>query len=79
MTDFPPPSRLCVSIRMNEEQTQLIERAAAAAGVQPAQWAQRHMFAALGCLPPNSPADAPVLKDIFTRAAYLDSLLADKQ
>ncbi|MDB5530758.1 MAG: hypothetical protein JWR51_3861 [Devosia sp.] len=82
MTDadiFKLPSRLCVSIRMTEGQTKLIERAAAAAGVSPGQWAQRHMLAALGCLEPNSPEDVGVLTDIYANASYLDSLLVEKQ
>jgi len=81
MTDdlFTHPSRLCVSIRLTEDQTALIEQSAAAAGLSTARWAQRHLLAALGCLPAVSSEDAAVLTDIIARAAHLDSLLTAKQ
>lgn len=69
----------CVSIRLTCQQTALIERAASCTGLSPAQWAQRHLLAALGCLPTHSPEDSIVLDDIFARAAHLDSLRAAKQ
>lgn len=79
---FPPIGDkigLCVSIRLSPAQAESIRQAASAAGLHPGAWAQRHMLAAAGCLPFNSPDDAPILRQIHEAGVYLDSLLVTKQ
>lgn len=68
-----------VAIHLSPAQADRVRQAAAAAGVEAGQWVRRHMLAAAGCLPPNSPDDTPALREIYEAAAYLDSLLATKQ
>jgi hypothetical protein len=84
---FPPEPQsgesvstpVSASIRLSNLQAHFIRHAAAAAGVEPAVWAQRHLLAAVGCPPPGAPTPPEALSRIYAGHVHLDALLVTKQ